>query len=425
MAKAHADLVDEIEAILQDSANALWTPTIVQDELDRATREISEYEPHSVLFTLELETRTGKDTAGTTGSLTDTTESQFVSGDADKVIFNVTNNKWAIVVTLASSSVYGLSRDIMNKDDQYVMYNQECFDPKQLYLGDIVSSVGPDWGVHRVEFPAQGSRRTRRNFEIDGNILTLKYDKSIADSKQENLRSRIVDVNVWVNLMQFVSKHTGSSLVGAVDNDPSGYSRGDTTIHVDNFSSSGTFVTGQEFRVAGLRGLYRLVANATIASGETDITFFPPLENQIDDGDVVTLGQSTLNQSQERKVVDLAAGRAAISMGALLLQQAKDAITQGDFMNATVRTALATLDGVREKGNLVNKGGPNVPGMGAAQSAQELAAGAGYRNASLNYAALSERAREFTVWGERRVATALRDIKSGLRPKQYRQYSRV
>ena len=177
--------------------------------------------------------------------------------------------------------------------------------------------------------------------------------------------------------------------------------------------------------MAGLRGLYRLTEDSTLTSNETDITFFPPLENDIDDGDVVTLVQSSMSQSRERKVVDLAAGRAAISMGALLLQQANDAINQADLMNATVDTALATLDGTREKINTINKAGPNVPGMGAAQSAQELAAGAGYRSASANYLALSERAREFTIWGRARVDVALKDIRRGLRPKQVRQYSRV
>ena len=423
MPKAFSTLADDVEAILQDSSNALWTLTVVVNELERAIREFSEYEPHVPLLTLELETRTGLDTAGTTGSLTDTTESQFVAGDVDKVIFNKTENTWTTVTAFTSTSVLVLSRDIMNDGDSYVMYNQDCFDPRQLYLGDIEDYVGPNWGVQAVEFPIRGWPRRYRSFEIQNNILTILYDRSIPDSKStENLQARIVDVNLWIARMHRVSRLT--DLAGAVDL-VAGYSRGDTLIHVDDLASAETIVADQEFTVAGLRGRYRLTADTVLASNEGDITFFPPLESALADNDVITFTPSTLNHSQERKVVDLAAGRAAISMGALLLQQANDAINQADLMNATVDTALATLDGVREKMNTINKAGPNVPGMGQAQAAQEAAVAQGYRSTSANYLALSERAREFTIWGRNRVDTALRDIRRGLLPKQRRRYSRM
>jgi len=421
--KTHAALVNDVEALLQDSANELWVATAVADDLDRAIRELSSYSPHVSILTRELESRTGFETAGTSGRLTDTTESQFVATDVDKVVFNVTENTWTTVTSFSSTSVLILSRDIMNTNDEYRIFNQDCWDPRQIYLGDIEDYVGPHWGVDRVEYPTRGWPPNKRNFTVDNNILTLLYDRTIPDSDTGGvLKSRIVDVDMWIKRQHWVSRLT--DLSGQVDL-VAGYSRGDTLIHVDLMASAETIVEDQEFTVAGLRGRYRLTEDTVLASSEGDITFYPPLENDLADNDTVTFVQSTLSRGEERLVIELTAGRAAMNMGARLLQQANDAISQADLMNPRVDVSQATLDAAQSTLNRVNKAGPNTPGQFAQQSARQAAVGASYGSIANHYLAIAERAREFRFWGQVKSDQAIKDIRRGLLPKQRRLYSRI
>ena len=421
MPKAHADLVNAIEAILQDSSNEVWTAATLQDDLDRAIRELSRLDPYTVLITLELETRTGQATATTTGALVDATEAQFLAGDVNKVVFNSTDNTWAIVDAFVSTSQLTLSRDIMAINENYEMYNRDCWDRLQLYLGNVEGYVGPNRGVEAVYYPAQGSRRTQRNFKVDDRVLTLLYDGSVGDSKQANLRSRIVDVDVWIRRNHFVTRLT--DLAGAVDL-VAGYAKGDTLVHMDTLAATEVIKENQEFTIAGLRGRYWVTVDVTLAANEGDVTFFPSLDNALLDDDVVTLAQSSLDTRQEDLVVELAAGRAAINMGARLLQQANDAITQNDLYNARVDSSQAVLDESRALLNRVNRGGPSTAGLYATQAAQEAATGASYGNAAGNYLAIAERAREFRIWGQGKVDQATRDIRGVRPPKQKRTYSR-
>lgn len=336
MAKTHVALVNEVEEQLEDSSNGLWSATVVANALDQATRELSSYDPYMFLITREFESRTGFETAGTAGSLTDTTESQFLATDVGKVVFNLTDNTWAIVVTYTSSSVLVLSRDIMDEDEQYAMYHQDCWGPKQIYMGDIGDYVGPNYGVDSVYYPAQGSRRTKRNFTLDQGVLTVLYDGNVPDSTlgtNINRRSRIVDVDIWMKRQHKVSRMTDQA--GVVDLS-AGYDRGATSIVIDALEDDDVITVGQEFYIspattsqvtnAGLRGRYTCTESVTVASNEAIVKFWPPLENDVSDNWLVTFVRSTLTPEQERVVVDLTVGRLAITKAALYLQQISAAI---------------------------------------------------------------------------------------------------
>ncbi len=410
MAKAHAALVDEVEEQLEDSSNGVWSAGIVANALDQALRELSSYDPYVFLLTREFESRTGLDTAGTAGSLTDTTESQFLAADVGKVIFNVTDNTWAIVVTFSSTSVLVLSRDIMDTNEQYVMYNQDCWNQRQIYLGDIDDYVGPNFGVDSIEYPTRGWPPNKRNFTLDRDVLTVIYDGSIPDSKQENLGGRVVDVDIWIKRQHWVSRM--ADLAGAVDL-VAGYSRGATQIVVDALTDSEVIKAGQEFTIATLRGRYRCTADVTVATNEAIVNFWPPLENDLENDKVVTFVGSTLSTEQERVLVDLCVGRLAVTKAALYLQQISAAITsissgntalglvaakvlrqvtdaasartaadlmpaiileantEIDKMAVEVTKAAAALDNAGATTNRVNKGA-NVPGQYATEAAQHI-----------------------------------------------------
>ena len=370
MPKTFVELRDDIEVELADSSNVLWTAAELATQMEEALREISEYAPVLVKHEMELESRTGKASATTANELVDSTEAQFLATDVDKVVWNVTDRTWAYVTAYVTTSRLTISKDIMAINEEYKLFNRDCWNNRQLYLGNIEDYVGPNRGVVDVEYRIQKNPRQLRNFVVEGNILTLLTDFEPADSKAVDAA---IEVFVWVAHRHQVSQLT--DLAGAVDL-VAGYAADTTTIHVDTLAATEVIAEDQEFTIAGLRGTYRTTAATTLAANEGDITFWPPLKEAIVDNDVVTFLGSTLSRPQERIFVDLVAGRAAMSKGAQLLRLANTAI------------------------NAVNVGGQGVPNEYGARST------------------------ELTTWGREKVALALRELKQGIKPRQFRRYSR-
>ncbi|KKL62269.1 hypothetical protein LCGC14_2186870, partial [marine sediment metagenome] len=300
----------------------LWSAAELVIQMEDALREVSEYSPHVTMDTMEFESRTGADTAGTSGSLTDTDKSQFLSTDVGKVIYNTDDRTYAIVVTFTSTSVLVLSADIMDSGENYRMYNQDCWNINQLYVGGVEDFVGTDNGVKQVEYPIGEHPPKYRSFTVENLVLTVDYRSGIPDSGTANAN---IEVNVWFDRKHQVNQLT--DLAGEVDLPAGGNAAGISTIHIDGMGASDVLVEDSEFTIAGLRGLYRLTDASTMSSNEGDINFYPPLQNAILDGDAITFVSSTLSRSLERQVVEFTAGRATISKGALLLREANSAIT--------------------------------------------------------------------------------------------------
>ena len=66
-----------------------------------------------------------------------------------------------------------------------------------------------------------------------------------------------------------------------------------------------------------LRGTYRVTADATLSSNETDIIIWPPLESDVANAVVVNFIGSTLDVELEEILVDLTAAQCMISKGNL------------------------------------------------------------------------------------------------------------
>ncbi|KKL97401.1 hypothetical protein LCGC14_1834880, partial [marine sediment metagenome] len=229
MPKAFATLIDECEQELQDTGNAIWTAAELGIQLEDAIREVSEYKTHVMEYVYTLESRTGIASSTTSDALVDATETQFLSTDVGKVIYNTYDNTWAIVTAFVSTSQLTLSKDIMVTGENYEMYNKGCRTRFQINIEDITDYEGPaKHGVIALEYP----KGIRRNFKIDGDILTIDVVR-VSDSKVVEPAMN-VEVHIWIEARQRVSQLT--DLAGAINNGT--LTVGTTTISVDGLSGT-------------------------------------------------------------------------------------------------------------------------------------------------------------------------------------------
>ncbi|KKL98068.1 hypothetical protein LCGC14_1828120 [marine sediment metagenome] len=293
---------DLIEQKLQDTGNAEWTPAEIDLYIPDGLTELGEYVPYFITSVFTMESRTGSATSTSSNNLVDS-QAQFLSTDTDKVIYNTYDNTWAIVTAFSSTSQLTLSKDIMVSTETYEMYNKGCRNKRQINIEDITDWVGPEeHGVMAVEYP----KGTRRNFTIEGDILTVDV-RSVPDSKVVTPATD-VEVHIWVEARQRVSQLT--DLAGAIDN-VSGYAAGTTSIKIQNFSGSEIVAEDTLLTIAGVRGIYRVTADVTLTAGDGTIVIHPSLIDAAAHNDVVTITGSTLNTELERLVVELTTARAA------------------------------------------------------------------------------------------------------------------
>ena len=115
-------------------------------------------------------------------------------------------------------------------------------------------------------------------------------DAGVASQMRGNLGTKF-------GFQLFANQNTTSFTAGtgtlsadlAVDNSPSGYAAGSTTIHVDaTTATTGTLKAGDTIKFAGHAQEYVLTANPTFASNEGDLAISPALKSAVADGEVLT-----------------------------------------------------------------------------------------------------------------------------------------
>lgn len=112
----------------------------------------------------------------------------------------------------------------------------------------------------------------------------IEADKSgTTQALREGSIGRLMGFENYVS--QAVKTHTtvGAGTTIAIDNNPAGYSKGDTEIHIDGLSAG--FAVGDIFTIAGHTGAQYVVTVAgTLATADQDITIYPALIDDVADG---------------------------------------------------------------------------------------------------------------------------------------------
>ena len=301
--RSYADLSKLISQNLQDTGVTEFVAAGVNYQIEEGLKVISARIPHIVDVIFGMESRFGQDTAGTSGSLTDTTKSQFLSTDptSEKVVHNITKNTWAVVETFTSTSILVLSADIMSSGDSYRIYNKRCSNRNQIYIGGMVEYLG----IERVEY----KKGNRRDFEEVLPRQVLEIDVANVDDSNSTLSEPgNIEAHVFFRMSHILSQLT--DLVGACTAiEPVG----ETTLAVKEFGTTEVFEVGDELYIANKRFVYLVTADVTMSTGAGDLVIFPPLEAATVVDEVITAVKSTLTPALEEILAELVTGRLLIT----------------------------------------------------------------------------------------------------------------
>ena len=306
MPRNYAETRDLVEQIYQDTGNSVAGTVEWDYWIEEGLKKFSTYRPHIVDVIYKIESRYGTDATGTASKLTDTVKSQFLAVDAtdEKVVHNIKDNTFAVVLAQDSTSVFSISADIFDANETYRIYNKRCRKNNQIYIGDVTDYL---W-IESVEYPLG----TKRNWKVYDEVLEIMVAE-VVDSD-----STVTDPANPLVLVRFAKSHKLNQMtdLALAVNNSAGYAAAVTSIAIDAASTTGTDVieAGEEFHLANKRYVYTIAASATAnTAGETTITFFPGAEDAVVDNDVLTFRKSTLKPQDEEIFGRLVAARAAMS----------------------------------------------------------------------------------------------------------------
>ncbi len=302
MPRTEAQMIVYIALKLQDAAYATWTAAELRDYKDWGLTELPRYLPFERIEMLPLETRSGAASATTANALVDSTKSQFLSTDVDKVIYNTTDKTTAIVTAYVSTSQLTLSRDIMASGESYFIFNKNCYNSKQVDISSVT-----DWlKIKGAEYPYGDMR----NVEIldGGKVLEILYDGTINDTDTDKTSTYKY---TYVHLDTIHRLPNLTDTAGAVNN-AGGYAAGSTSMIIGSLSGTETIPQHTLFTVATVRGVYRTTAPVTLSGGGGTIAFYPGLQDAAVNADVVTIVASTLDPTGEECLAELVEAKALI-----------------------------------------------------------------------------------------------------------------
>ncbi len=345
---SHAEIDARIEEVIWDTSDTYWADARIHNKIQAILKQMSDRVPYWRTELLPLESRTGTASATTANALVDATESQFLSTDADKVIYNSTDRTWAIVTAYVSASQLTLSKDIMASGESYKMFNRYVNDPINGQKQVDISQVD-DWFTQFsqslvVEYPL-GYKRNAKVFNAN-RTLEIAYDGGIDDTDTDNTDA---ERNCLVYLPTIHRLPNLTDYEGAVNN-AGGYAAGSVSMAVNGFSGTEIIPQHALFTIASVRGIYRVTTALTLSGGGGTLAYYPGLLDAAVSADVSTVVSSTLTSAVEEVLIEWVGGELisdySIKMLSLVPKGAKhtDYTQKGELMIAHAKQALRNLE---------------------------------------------------------------------------------
>ncbi len=303
MSLSYAEIITRALQLLQDTGAGTYDATETGFWIEDEIKRISRAHPLIVEVVFQIESRRGTDATGTASSLTDTVKSQFLAADAtqEKVVHNIIDDTFAVVLTQSSTSVLTLSRDIMNINDTYEIYNKRCTNKRQIYIGDMAPYFKINYVIYRG--------KERNFFPVGRDVIELDIeDNTSLDSNSILTNLNPVDVTIGFEMGHILNQMT--DLVGALS---ASESEGDTSIAIDNMGSTEIIEVGSQFHLEDHRFLYMVTAQVTTSGNAATLAIYPPLEADLASGKAITFIRSTLTPDLEEMLSQRLAARAVLS----------------------------------------------------------------------------------------------------------------
>ena len=323
-------------AKLQSAGTVDYSVAEVDYQIEESLKEFPTYKPHMIPILFKIEGRYGDSTSTSADNLVDTTKGHFLAADStdEKVIHNRTDSKRAVITSFSSTSQVGIAPDIMTISEHYDIYNKQCWNHRQLYIGDV-----PEYErVHSVEFPVG----TKRNFTRYDRVLEIDVTRIPDTNANTVVVSNLPNEDVLIRfnmphqlnqLTQFTATISATTVAGA------------TTLACGTMQAAGTVEIGSEFDVPGHRATYIVNAETTIASNTATFSFYPPLEAVANSATVLTFRESSLEPQDEEIFAELVASRLMINKAPKYLNSVNfgGGITYQNFLSAGERRLSETL----------------------------------------------------------------------------------
>lgn len=314
MAMTYAEMVADVYQTLQDPLGDIYDPSELALAIKDTGKEIGRFSPVIEMEVFTVESRYGTATGTTASHLVDS-KGQFLSTDVGKVIYNTTDDTWAVVTAYNSTTDVTISNDIMVSGESYEMYNKYCRNAKQINIEDVTDKL---WPV-RAEFPKGTSYDILEGRDVEGDILTLPIDYTPDDT---SLATSKKNVDVWFAKYPKLSQLTdlGATVTG-------NHAAAVTSMTLGGLTTGQVIEAGQEFTIANTRLHYRVKADVTVAAGAAVIAIYPALESAILDTTVVTFKQSSIPVKIEPYFKEWAAGKCEVNKAGKLMIQSNAALT--------------------------------------------------------------------------------------------------
>lgn len=301
--KTNAELIDRVEEILEDSGNAIFTAADISSQFQDSITEASEFVSQLVKHIIPV-TNGSKiiDISGITG-LIDVDRAEYKVDKEPKQYrsFKVWGDELHLdLETAPSASATGtLTGTLTFTTDSTAVTGSSTLFTTELEEGFYIQpSGGSTW--YRIA-----------SITDDTNLVLTAVAESDDNGADTADSTKYWREYAYLFCRKIHTLTTLTDLAGAIDL-VAGYNAGAVLIHVDVLGS-GTIPKNTILTIAGVPGSYRVTADATIGSNETDITISPGLAGRAPNNAVVTIRPSSLTPELERLLPELVAARVALN----------------------------------------------------------------------------------------------------------------
>lgn len=353
VARTNANLIDGAERILEDgTANVIFSATDLAAELQADLSELSEYSPWEIVQTklMEASTRLGEQQGNQRGrnkgrevdisdieNLIDL-KVEYPIGHNPPLFRDYTRYGGKLYIDIASRPTPCNQNDSFG--DLQVLTGTVTFTSASTAVSGSGTAFLSELEVGYYISPS-GSNNWYRVASItdDDNLIisiNCHADDTGADT-EDSTRYWFEYINLWCKKNHYVEA-TVTDFAGAIDSGAAtGYAQDTYRIHVDGLGASDVIKKDTLFTIAGTLGVYRVTADATMSTSEGDLIIEPRLKERAAEDAVITFLGSSLNQNEERLLMELVAARSALNW-------VGDARTAADSAVSAIALGNAEID---------------------------------------------------------------------------------